>query len=818
MYEDQNIIPVYNDREMRKSYIDYAMSVIVSRALPDVRDGLKPVHRRILYTMFDAGLTHDKPYRKCATTVGDVLGHYHPHGDASVYDALVRLAQDFSLRYPLVDGHGNFGSIDGDPPAAYRYTEARMGKLADEMLTDIRKDTVDFIPNFDDQTTEPTVLPSRFPNMLVNGSTGIAVGMATNMPPHNLRETIAAICATIDNPEITIEELMEILPGPDVPTGAYIMGTKGIRDAYTTGRGKIIMRARAEIEEKGNHQQIVITEIPYGVNKARMIEKMAELYRDKKLEGIAALRDESNREGIRVVIDVKRDANAEVLLNHLYKYTQLQETFGVIMLALVDGQPKVLNLRQLIDEYVSFQKSVIIRRTRFDLKKAEARMHILEGLLKALDHIDAVIKTIRESYDDAKANLMERFDLSDLQAQAILDMRLARLSGLEREKLESEYTELEENIRRYHEILANEQLVLDIIKEDLNEIGNRFGDKRRTELKPLMDEIDIEDLIEEEDVAITLTHFGYAKRLPAETYRSQHRGGKGISGLSTREEDFVKHLFVCSSHSYILFFTTKGKMFRLKAYEIPEAGRTAKGQAIVNLLSLDADEKISAMIPLNDFEEDKYLMMTTRMGTIKKTHLSEYKNGRKMGLNAIRLDEGDELIDVSLTDGSQDLIIVTHNGMAIRFSEADARPMGRVTHGVRGIRLRGDDYVVGVSHTAENATIMVVTENGFGKKTAFEDYRQQSRGGVGVTTYRINEKTGKVIGTITVTDADDLMMIASDGTILRLKTSEVNTIGRVTSGVRLMRLSDEIKVVSITTALTETEETDSEGTNEESSN
>ncbi len=814
MYEEQNIIPVDIDREMRKSYIDYAMSVIVSRALPDVRDGLKPVHRRILYTMFDAGLTHDKPYRKCATTVGDVLGHYHPHGDAAVYDSLVRLAQDFSLRYPLVDGHGNFGSIDGDPPAAYRYTEARMAKLSDEMLTDIRKETVDFIPNFDEQTTEPTVLPSRFPNMLVNGSTGIAVGMATNMPPHNLCEAVAAINATIDNPEITIEELMEYLPGPDFPTGALVMGTKGIRDAYTTGRGKIIMRARAEIVEKGNHEQIIVTEIPYGVNKARLTEKIAELHHEKKIEGISDIRDESNREGIRLVIDVKRDANATVLLNQLYKYTQLQETFGVILLALVDGQPKVLNLRQLIDEYVTFQKSVIIRRTRFDLKKAEARMHILEGLLKALDHIDAVIKTIRESYDDAKANLMERFELSDLQAQAILDMRLARLSGLEREKLEGEYAELEANIRHYHEILANEQLVLDIIKTDLNEIAGRFGDKRRTELMPLMDEIDIEDLIEEEDVVITLTNFGYAKRVPAETYRSQHRGGKGIMGLSTREEDFVERLFVCSTHSYILFFTTKGKMYRLKAYEIPEGSRSAKGQAIVNLLALESGEKISAMIPLDNFDEDKYLMMTTRMGTIKKTHLSEYKNGRKLGLNAIRLDEDDELIDVSLTDGNKDIIIVTHNGMSIRFSEADARPMGRVTHGVRGIRLRNDDYVVGVSHTQQNATMMVVTEKGYGKKSAFDDYRLQSRGGVGVTTYRINEKTGKVIGTMTVTDEDDLMMIASDGVILRLKTAEVNTIGRVTSGVRLMRLADDVKVVSITTAPSETEEEDNQETNE----
>ncbi len=797
-FENQTVIPVEITKEMKKSYIDYAMSVIVGRALPDVRDGLKPVHRRILYAMYEANLYPDRPYKKCATTVGDVLGKYHPHGDASVYDALVRLAQDFSMRYLLVDGHGNFGSVDGDPPPAYRYTEARMAKISMEMLTDIEKQTVDFMPNYNEDMEEPTVLPSRFPNLLVNGSSGIAVGMATNIPPHNLREVIDGIIALIDDPDITIEGLCEHIKGPDFPTAGIIMGLSGIRSAYETGRGKIVMRARTEIEPMdGDRQRIVVTELPYQVNKARLIEKIAELVKDKRVEGISALRDESDREGMRMVIELKRDVNPNIILNQLYKFTQLQETFSIIMLAIVGREPKVLNLKEVLSHYLDFQKDVIVRRTRFDLKKAEARAHILEGLRIALDHIDEIIKTIRASYDDAKPKLMETFSLTDVQAQAILDMRLARLQGLEREKIDSEYEALMAQIQHFKEVLESEAMVLDIIKEELGVIREKFGDDRRSEITAHEDEINIEDLIDEEDVVITLTHFGYVKRLPVDTYKAQRRGGKGIMGMTTREEDFVERLFVTSTHNHVLFFTNKGKMYRLKAYEIPEAGRQAKGTAIVNLLQLDSDEKVTATICVKEFEADKYLFFATKKGVVKKTDFMAYNTARKGGLAAIVLDEGDELINVALTDGKQDILLTSHNGMCIRFNETDARPLGRVSHGVRGIRLASDsDYVVGMGVVQPDADLLVVTENGYGKKTALSEYKTQNRGGQGVNTYRISEATGKIAGIMVVTEADDIMLITSDGTIIRMKTREISQLGRLTKGVRLMRL-DDVQVVSV---------------------
>ncbi len=810
---NQNIFDVDLVKEMKKSYIDYSMSVIVGRALPDVRDGLKPVHKRILYTMYEAGITNDKPFKKCAATVGDVLGKYHPHGDASVYDALVRLAQDFSMRYPLITGQGNFGSVDGDPPAAYRYTESKLSKIAMEMLTDIEKDTVDFQPNYDESRKEPLTLPSRFPNLLVNGSSGIAVGMATNIPPHNLTEVIDGIVATIDNPEIETDELLSYIKGPDFPTAGIIMGLNGIRDAYTTGRGKIYMRARTEIEQMtADRQRIVVTELPYQVNKARLIEKIAELVKDKRVEGISDLRDESDRDGMRMVIELKRDANASVILNQLYKYTQLQETFSIILLAIVNGEPKVLTLRQILDEYIKFQESVIRRRSEFDLKKAKARAHILEGLRIAIDNIDEVIKTIRESYNDAKQRLMERFGLSEIQAQAILEMQLRRLQGLEREKIDAEYAELMAQIEYLTKVLENESMVLDIIKEELLEIKEKYGDARRSEITAFADEIDIEDLIEEEDVVITLTHFGYVKRLPTDTYKAQRRGGRGIMGITTREEDFVEKIFTTSTHNYVLFFTSKGRVYRLKAYEIPESGRQAKGTAIVNLLQLEPGEKVTAAIPLKAFEEGKFLFFATKKGVVKKTDLLSYNTSRKGGLAAIVLDEDDELINVNLTDGKNDVILSTYGGMCIRFNEEDVRPMGRVSHGVRGIKLSEGDHVIAMSVATEGGELLVVTENGYGKKTDLSEYKTQTRGGKGVNTYRLSQTTGNVAGMSVVASSEDLMLISSDGTVIRMKTAEISTIGRLTKGVRLMRMADGVSVVSIALAQeAEDEELDENG-------
>ena len=738
---DGKIIERDIEDEMKTAYIDYAMSVIVSRALPDVRDGLKPVHRRILYTMYEDGLTSDKPYRKSATTVGDVLGRYHPHGDSSVYDAMVRMAQTFSLRYPLIDGHGNFGSIDGDGAAAYRYTEARMSKIAEIMLTDIEKNTVDFMPNFDDRLQEPTVLPAKIPALLVNGSSGIAVGMATNIPPHNLTEVINGIIKIIDDDNVTDEQLMQIIKGPDFPTGGMILGREAIKQAYTTGKGKITVRAEAEIEEMSNgKQKIIVTSLPYQVNKAKLIENIANLVKEKRIEGISELRDESDRENaVRIHIGLKKDANARVVLNQLYKNTQMQDTFGVIMLALVDGQPRILTLRQCLDYYIDHRKGVILRRTQFELDKALARAHILEGLKIALDNIDEVINIIRSSYDDAKERLMERFGLSDIQAQAILDMRLKTLSGLQREKIEEEYNELMKLIAHLREILGSEKLVFEIIKEELTEVKEKYGDERLTKIVAAEGEFNEEDLIKEEQMVVALTHFGYIKRMPIDTYRSQKRGGKGISGISTREEDFVKQIFTTSTHDTVLFFSNKGKLYRLRGYEIPEAGRTAKGTAIVNLLSLDAGEKISAVIPISDFEDSKYLLMATKNGLIKKTPLQEYNSSRKTGLLAITLKDDDELIDVRLTDGQDNVVLVTEKGLCITFDEKDVRPVGRSAQGVLGIRLDEDDTVIGMESIVSNnkgVTLLAITENGFGKRTELDEYRVQNRGGRGVITYK----------------------------------------------------------------------------------
>ena len=806
-YENQNIINVDLNKEMKKSYIDYAMSVIVSRALPDVRDGLKPVHRRIIYTMYESGLTPDKPYRKCATTVGDVLGKYHPHGDAAVYDSLVRMAQDFSLRYPLVDGHGNFGSVDGDPPAAYRYTEARMQKLSLEMVKDIEKNTVDFVPNYDEHCEEPSVLPSKVPQLLINGSSGIAVGMATNIPPHNLGETIDAVCALIDNPELSIDELMEYIKGPDFPTGAIIMGRSGIRAAYHTGRGKIIMRARAEIEEEANgRQKIIVTEIPYQVNKARLIEKIAECVKDKRIEGISDLRDESDRAGMRIVIELKRDAIGSVVLNHLYKNTQMQETFGIIMLALVDNKPKILNLKEILEEYIRHQENVITRRTKFELEKAENRVHILEGLKIATDNIDEVISIIRSSYDDPKERLMARFELSEIQAKAILDMRLIRLSGLEREKVEAEINELNIKIAELKGILADEKKILGIIKDELTEIKEKYNDDRRSEIANVIDEIDDEDLIADEENVVTLTHFGYVKRLASDTYRSQKRGGKGISALATREEDFVENLIVCRTHDYVLFFTNLGRMYRLKAYQLPEAGRQAKGSAIVNLLQLMPNEKVTTIIPVTEFSENQFLTMITKEGVIKKTPLTDYDTNRKGGLYAISLNEEDELINVKLTNGDNQVFVVTHDGKSIRFKETDVRPMGRTAHGVRAIDLSDGDYVVGSAILDGDAELLLVTENGLGKVTASDEYKIQSRAGKGVKTYKITEKTGKLVGVKAVGENDDVMLITSGGTIIRTAVSGISRMGRATQGVMLMRLAEDEKIVSIAQAQHEDEE------------
>lgn len=793
-----NITDVEIVNEMKTSYIQYAMSVIVSRALPDVRDGLKPVHRRILYTMYQAGYTPDKPYKKCAATVGDVLGKYHPHGDASVYDAMVRMAQDFSLRYPLIDGHGNFGSVDGDPPAAYRYTESRLSKIAVEALNDIEKDTVDFMPNFDDSLKEPTVLPSRLPQLLINGSNGIAVGMATNIPPHNLCEVVNGIIALIDNRDITIDELMNHIKGPDFPTAGIIMGRSGIRAAYHTGRGKIITRARAKIEgDEGSRQRIIVTEIPYKVNKARLIEKIAEYVREKRIEGISGLRDESDRDGMRIVIEVKRDANANVVLNQLYKNTQMQEVFGVIMLALVDGQPKVLNLKEVLENYIAFQEEVIIRRTKFDLAKAKARAHILEGLLIAIDNIDEIIRIIRSSYDNAKENLVAAFNFSEEQVKAILDMRLARLQGLEKEKIQSEYDELLVKIKYYNDVLQNESMVLDIIKQELIVIKEKYGDERLTEISNNVEEIDIEDLIEEEQSIITLTHFGYVKRMPTSTYKNQKRGGRGITGLQTREEDFVETIFSASTHDNVLFFTNRGRMYKLKAYQLPEAGRQAKGTAIINLLPLEENEKITAVIPIKSFDEASYLFMCTKNGIIKKTGLNEFNSSRKGGLIAISLDDDDELIRVELTGGSDEIFVGTYNGMAIRFNESEARPTGRSSRGVKAITLRSGDYVVGMCVPSPDGELLTVTENGYGKRTRLDAYRVQSRGGMGLHNYKITEQTGNVIGIHNVTDNDDVLMITNEGVVIRISAAEISTIGRSTKGVRLMRLGDGVKVVSM---------------------
>ena len=797
---EEQIIKRDIEEEMRTAYIDYAMSVIVARALPDVRDGLKPVHRRILYTMNEDGFTPDKPYRKCATTVGDVLGRYHPHGDSSVYDALVRMAQDFSLRYMMVDGHGNFGSIDGDPPAAYRYTEARMSKIAQYMLSDIDKNTVDFMPNYDDRLQEPTVLPARIPALLANGSSGIAVGMATNIPPHNLTELINGIIKIIDEDNVTDEDLMTVIKGPDFPTGATILGREGIKQAYTTGRGKITLRAEAEIEEMSSgKQRIIVSSLPYQVNKAKLIEYIADLVKEKRIEGISAIRDESDREDkVRIVIELKRDANPQVVLNLLYKNTQMQDTFGIIMLALVDGVPKILTLRECLDHYIEHRRKVILRRTKFELDKAEARAHILEGLKIALDNIDEVINIIRSSYDDAKERLMERFVFSEIQAQAILDMRLKTLSGLQREKIEEEYNELMKLIAHLKEILASETLVYQIIKEELIEIKEKFGDERKTKIIAAEGEIDVEDLIKEEQSVIALTHFGYIKRMPIDTYKSQKRGGKGITGISTREEDFVKEIFTASTHDTILFFSNKGKLYRLRGYEIPESGRTAKGTAIVNLLSLDAGEKISTIIPIQNFAEGKYLLFATRNGLIKKTALTEYNTARKTGLLAITLKDDDELIDVRLTDGEDNVVLVTKQGMCITFSERDVRPIGRVSQGVIGIRLDEGDTVIGMESIVQGSksTLLAITENGFGKRTELDEYRVQTRGGKGVITYKITPKTGTIVGIRIVNEDDDVMLITDTGTIIRINVTEISVLGRSTQGVTLMR-TNEGKVVSI---------------------
>lgn len=808
--KDGKIIERDIEKEMRAAYVDYAMSVIVSRALPDVRDGLKPVHRRILYAMHEDGITSDKPYRKCANTVGSVLGRYHPHGDSSVYDAMVRMAQDFSMRYMLIDGHGNFGSVDGDGAAAMRYTEARMAKISEYMLTDIEKNTVDFMPNYDDRLQEPTVLPARVPALLVNGSSGIAVGMATNIPPHNLTEVINGIIKIIDEDEVTDEDLMGVIKGPDFPTEGIILGLEGIKQAYKTGRGKITLRAETEIEEmSGNRQRIIVSSLPYQVNKANLIKAISDLSKEKKVEGISECRDESDRKDkVRVVIELKRDANPQVVLNQLFKHTQMQTTFGIIMLALVNGVPQVLTLRQCLDCYIDHRKDVILRRTQFELDKALARAHILEGLKIALDNIDEVINIIRSSYDDAKERLMERFGLSDIQAQAILDMRLKTLSGLQREKIEEEYNQLMELIAHLRDILNSERLVFDIIKEELLEIKDKFGDERKTKIVAAEGEIDIDDLIKEEQTVVAFTHFGYIKRMPIDTYKSQRRGGKGITGIATREEDFVKQIFTASTHDTILFFTNKGKLYHLRGYEIPEAGRTAKGTAIVNLLSLDAGEKVSAVIPIQNFAEGKYLLMATKNGLIKKTALKEYDSTRKTGLQGITLKDDDELIAVRLTDGEDNVVLVTRNGMCITFDEKEVRPIGRVSQGVIGIRMDEDDEVIGMESVIAGgkATLLAITENGFGKRTELDEYRVQIRGGKGVITYKITQKTGKLVGVRIATEEDDVMLITDTGTIIRISVKDVSLLGRATQGVTLMRTNDGGKVVSIETLTPELKE------------
>ncbi|MDB2104661.1 MULTISPECIES: DNA gyrase subunit A [Clostridium] len=798
-FNEGKVIPVDINKEMKRCYIDYAMSVIVGRALPDVRDGLKPVHRRILYSLQELGITPDKSYRKCARIVGDVLGKYHPHGDSSVYDALVRMAQDFSMRYMLVDGHGNFGSVDGDSAAAMRYTEARMNKIAVEMLRDINKNTVDFVPNFDGSEKEPAVLPARYPNLLVNGSSGIAVGMATNIPPHNLGEIIDGTVMLIDNPETSVLELMTIIKGPDFPTAGIIMGKAGIRAAYETGKGKIVVRAKADIEEENSRHRIIVTELPYQVNKAKLIENIADLVKDKKIVGISDLRDESDRQGMRIVIELKKDANPNVILNLLYKHTKMQDTFGVIMLALVDNEPQVLNLKQVLCNYIDFQKEVITKRTIFDLNKAQARAHILEGLRIALDYIDEVISIIRHSdtSEIARNTLIERFNFTDKQATAILEMRLRRLTGLERGKIEEEYNELMKQIEYLNSILASEEKLLGVIKEELIEIKNKYSDERRTSIEKVVNEIDIEDLIQEEEVTITLTHSGYIKRISADTYSSQRRGGKGIQAMSTKEDDFVEHIMITSTHSDVLFFTNKGRVYKLRAYEIPEAGRVAKGTNIINLIAIEPDERIETVLSIRDNTKDGFLFMATKQGIVKKTPLSDFKNLRKNGLIAINLREGDELLKVKVTRGDANIIIVTQNGYAVRFSEKNVRAMGRTASGVRSINLKDDDIAVCMDIAVDSEDLLIISEYGFGKRTPISEYKVQNRGGVGLITYKISEKTGKVVGATMCNELDELMLINSSGVAIRINVKDISVTGRSAMGVTLMRTNEDEKVVAV---------------------
>ena len=819
-FNEGRVISVDIKNEMKKCYIDYAMSVIVGRALPDVRDGLKPVHRRILYSMQELGLYPDKGYRKCARIVGDVLGKYHPHGDSSVYDALVRMAQDFSMRYMLVDGHGNFGSVDGDGAAAMRYTESKMNKIASEMLRDINKNTVDFMPNFDGEEKEPVVLPSRFPNLLVNGSSGIAVGMATNVPPHNLGEIIDGTVMLIDNPEVTVLDLMTKIKGPDFPTGATIMGKAGIRAAYETGRGKIVVRANAEIEEENGKHKIVVTEIPYQVNKAKLIENIADLVKDKKITGISDLRDESDREGMRIVIELKRDANPNIVLNLLYKHTKLQDTFGVIMLALVNNEPEVLNLKQILEHYVQFQKEVITRRTIFDLDKAEARAHILEGLKIALDNIDEVISIIRNSKTSeiAKNTLIERFNLSEKQCQAILEMRLRRLTGLERDKIEDEYNELMKQVEYLKAILASEERLLGVIKEELIEIKTKYSDERRSKIEKIVNEIDIEDLIQEEDVVITLTNSGYIKRILADTYSSQRRGGKGIQAMITKEDDFVDHLMITSTHSDVLFFTNKGRVYKLRAYEIPDAGRQAKGTNLINLIAIEPDEKIQTVLTVTDEKREGFLFMGTKGGIVKKTPISEFKNLRKNGLIAISLKDGDELLKVKNTYGDANIMVVTQNGYAVKFNEKDVRSMGRTASGVKAINLKEDDVAVCIDIAVDGEELLVISENGYGKRTPISEYKLQNRGGVGLITYKISEKTGKLAGATICKVDDELMLINSSGVAIRINVSDISVTSRSAMGVTLMRTIEDEKVVAIAKILSSYDSDDQSNDSEEDNN
>lgn len=821
LYPDQKIIQSELVHEMQTSYIEYAMSVIVGRALPDVRDGLKPVHRRILYAMYEDNLTSDKPFKKSATCVGDVLGRYHPHGDASVYDAMVRLAQDFSMRYMLVDGHGNFGSVDGDPPAAYRYTEARLSKIANEMLRDIDKDTVDWDPNFDETRREPRVLPCRFPNLLVNGSSGIAVGMATNIPPHNLTEVINACVCVLENPDATLSDLMQHVTGPDFPTRGIIVGRSGIRAAYATGRGRIVVRARTETETWGHDRiRIIVTELPYQVNKRQLIQNISEQVRDKKLDGISGLRDESDRNGMRIVIELKKDANTQVVLNRLFAQTQMQTTFAVNMLALVDNQsqPKILSLRHILDEYLTFQEEIIVRRTKFDLKKALERAHLLEGLLIAEENIDEVIRIIRESYDNAKENLMQRFSLSDVQAQAILDMRLKALQGLEREKLQNEYDELEKRIAYFRELLADPEKVKAVLRDELIAIRDKYGDERKTEIQDIEDDIDIEDLIEEEQCVFTLSHGGNIKRVPVDEYTAQKRGGKGVRAATLRDEDYVDTVFTASTHDYILFFTNRGRCYRKKGYLIPEAGRTARGVNIVNFIQVDKDEKVNAMLHVREMDDDSFLVFATRSGTVKRMPLSALRNIRTSGIRALTLDEGDELINVMRTDGGQNILMATHNGQAICFAETDVRPMGREAVGVRGIRLRDGDWVVGAEIAQPDAGVLSITENGYGKRTPAADYirggeEPQHRGGSGMKNYNITDKTGPVAAVKVVQDSDDVLVVSDDGVIIRMEAAGISELGRATQGVRIMRLSEGARVISV--ALTDRAESEDTASAEE---